>query len=72
MVRVDNKSKLPCLEWAAGDVWPPGVGDLGADPKVCYRTMDWLLEIEESLAEAVYDHCPISPAANPVNPHLGE
>lgn len=49
----DHKSKLECLTWA-GEVFLPGVGDLGDDPNVCYRAMDWLLEVEDELAEQVY------------------
>jgi hypothetical protein len=52
----DHKSKLACLEWAAGDVFLPGVGDLGADPNVCYRAMDLLLEVEAELAGRVFDN----------------
>jgi hypothetical protein len=32
----------------------PGVADLGDDPNICYRAMDFLLEIEDELAEQVY------------------
>lgn len=49
----DHKSKLASLTWAS-QVQLPGVGDLGGDANVCYRAMDWLLEIEDELAEAVY------------------
>jgi hypothetical protein len=49
----DHKSKLASLTWLQ-DVHLPGVGDLGDDPNVCYRAMDWLLEIEDQLAEQVY------------------
>jgi hypothetical protein len=49
----DHKSKLASLTWL-DDVHLPGVDDLGEDPNVCYRAMDWLLEIEEQLAEQVY------------------
>ena len=49
----DHKSKLASLTWLE-DVQLPGVGDLGDDPNVCYRAMDWLLEIEDQLAESVY------------------
>jgi hypothetical protein len=49
----DHKSKLASLAWA-DDVHLPRVGELGDDPNVCYRAMDWLLEIEDELAEAVY------------------
>ena len=49
----DHKSKLASLTWAR-DVELPRVGELGDDPNVCYRAMDWLLQIEDELAEAVY------------------
>jgi len=49
----DHKSKLASLTWLKS-VQLPGVGDLGDDPNVCYRAMDWLLEIEDELAEQVY------------------
>jgi transposase len=49
----DHKSKLASLTWVT-DVALPGVGELGEDPNICYRAMDWLLEIEDELAEAVY------------------
>ncbi|MEX2431019.1 MAG: hypothetical protein WD645_03775 [Dehalococcoidia bacterium] len=49
----DHKSKLASLTWA-WEVALPGVGALGDDPNVCYRAMDWLLEIEDELAESVY------------------
>ena len=52
----DHKSKLACLEWAQGDVFLPGVGDLGDDPNVCYRAVDLLLEVEEELAGLVFDN----------------
>ena len=49
----DHKSKLASLTWLR-DVALPGVGELGDDPNVCYRVMDWLLQIEDELAESVY------------------
>jgi hypothetical protein len=49
----DHKSKLAALSWL-DDVHLPGVGDLGDDPNICYRAMDFLLEIEDELAEQVY------------------
>jgi hypothetical protein len=49
----DHKSKLASLSWL-DDVHLPGVADLGDDPNVCYRAMDFLLEIEDDLAEQVY------------------
>lgn len=49
----DHKSKLGCLSWVQ-EVLLPGVGDLGVDANICYRAMDWLLEVEDELAEQVY------------------
>ncbi len=49
----DHKSKLASLAWLKS-VQLPGVSELGDDPNVCYRAMDWLLEVEEQLAESVY------------------
>ena len=49
----DHKSKLASLSWVKS-VHLPGVGDLGEDPNVCYRAMDFLLEVEDQLSEAVY------------------
>ncbi len=49
----DHKSKLASLTWLPS-VSLPGVGDLGTDPNVCYRAMDFLLEVEDQLAESVY------------------
>ena len=48
-----HKSKLASLTWAKS-VQLPGVGELGEDPNVCYRAMDFLLEVEDTLAESVY------------------
>jgi len=49
-------SKLACCEWLADDVAIPGLAAdaVGEDPQPLYRAMDWLLEIEEQLAEQVY------------------
>lgn len=47
-------SKLAALEWAAADVYLPGVGDLGGDPQVAYRAMDFLLEHDEVIQEQVF------------------
>jgi transposase len=47
-------SKLAALEWAAGDVALPGVGDLGGDPQVFYRAMDFLLEATEAIQREVF------------------
>jgi hypothetical protein len=49
----DHKSKLASLTWLH-DVYLPGVSEFGDDPNICYRAMDWLLEIEDDLAEQVY------------------
>jgi hypothetical protein len=37
-------------------VFLPGVGDLGDDPDVCHRATDWLSEVADVLAVAVYDN----------------
>jgi hypothetical protein len=47
-------SKLAALEWAAADVVLPGVGDLGSDPQVFYRAMDFLLEADEAVQSEVF------------------
>jgi Transposase DDE domain len=45
-------SKLACCRWVSEHAW---VRDLpGLDEDACYRSMDWLLEVEPELAEAVY------------------
>jgi hypothetical protein len=49
----DHKSKLASLVWLRS-VQLPGVGELGDDPNLCYRAMDFLLEVEDQLAESVY------------------
>lgn len=55
-------SKLAALEWANGDVALDGVEDLGSDPQVFYRAMDFLLDADESVQRAVF-----SAAANLLN-----
>jgi transposase len=45
-------SKLGCAGWVGQDVAIPGLAKL--DDDTCYRTMDWLLEVEAELAEQVY------------------
>lgn len=45
-------SKLACAAWVEQKVVIPGLAEL--DDDVCYRSMDWLLEVESPLAEAVY------------------
>lgn len=47
-------SKLAALEWAAEDVALPGVPELGADPQVFYRAMDFLLECDEAIQREVF------------------
>jgi hypothetical protein len=43
-------SKVAALEWAAEDVALPGATDLGADPQVFYRAMDFLAEAGQGRA----------------------
>jgi hypothetical protein len=45
-------SKLGCSAWVTDDVVIPGLPEIDDDS--CYRAMDWLLEVEASLAEQVY------------------
>jgi hypothetical protein len=45
-------SKLAATDWVRQRVALPGLDDVDED--TCYRSMDWLLEIEKELAEAVY------------------
>ncbi len=47
-------SKLAALEWAQRDAWLPGVGELGSDPQVFYRAMDFLLECDEEVQREVF------------------
>ncbi|MAT05169.1 MAG: transposase, partial [Acidimicrobiaceae bacterium] len=47
-------SKRACAGWVDADVVIPGLGEVGEDPQPLYRAMDWLLEVEADLAEAVY------------------
>jgi hypothetical protein len=49
---LEPSSKLAAATWVAERVAIPGLE--GADADSCYRAMDWLLEIEADLAEAVY------------------
>jgi hypothetical protein len=49
---IDPSSKLAATTWVSERVAIDGIDDLDAD--ACYRAMDWLLEIEPELAEAVY------------------
>ncbi len=47
-------SKLAALEWVSADVALPGVPDLGGDPQVFYRAMDFLLEADEAIQREVF------------------
>lgn len=47
-------SKLAALEWARSDVAIPEMIDLGDDPQVFYRAMDFLLEADEALQREVF------------------
>jgi hypothetical protein len=49
---IDPSSKLAATAWVADRTHIEGLHDTDAD--ACYRAMDWLLQIEEPLAEAVY------------------
>jgi hypothetical protein len=46
-------SKLAATSWVAHDVHVPGLPEVGED--ACYRAMDWLLDVEPTLARSVYD-----------------
>jgi hypothetical protein len=45
-------SKLACSKWLCERAWIDGLAEVDED--ACYRAMDWLLEIEDELAERVY------------------
>ena len=45
-------SKLSCAAWVSELTAIPGLAELSDD--ACYRAMDWLLEVEQALAEQVY------------------
>src|ERR1035438_10161032 len=45
-------SKLACSKWVSERAWIQGLGELDEDS--CYRSMVWLLEVQDELAEAVY------------------
>jgi transposase len=45
-------SKLQCSRWVSEKVVIPDLDTL--DDDTCYRTMDWLMEIQEELQERVY------------------
>jgi hypothetical protein len=46
-------SKLAAASWVTHDVHVPGLPEVSED--ACYRAMDWLLEVEPTLARNVYD-----------------
>jgi hypothetical protein len=45
-------SKLACSKWVTERAWIAELPELDED--TCYRSMDWLLEIQDELCEAVY------------------
>ena len=45
-------SKLACSKWVTERAWIQGLAELDEDS--CYRSMDWLLEVQDELAEAVF------------------
>ena len=46
-------SKLAAAGWVTRDVHVPGLQEVSED--ACYRAMDWLLQVEPTLAKNVYD-----------------
>jgi hypothetical protein len=48
------RSKLGATEWASCDVALPNVPDLGADPQVFYRAMDFLITTDTKIQEEVF------------------
>jgi hypothetical protein len=51
---LDAMSKLAALEWAQQDTWLPGIAELGGDPQIFYRAMDFLLECDEQVQREVF------------------
>jgi hypothetical protein len=49
---LDPGSKLAAADWVSNDVHIDGLATLDED--ACYRAMDWLIEIEDELAQQVY------------------
>jgi len=49
---LEPMSKLSCAAWVRERAAIPGLAELDEDR--CYRAMDWLLEVEAEVAEAVY------------------
>lgn len=46
-------SKLAATSWVGHDVHVPGLDEVSED--ACYRAMDWLLSVEDTLTRAVFD-----------------
>jgi hypothetical protein len=46
-------SKLAATSWVAHDVHVPGLDQVSDD--ACYRAMDWLIKVEDTLARGVFD-----------------
>jgi hypothetical protein len=46
-------SKLAAAGWVSNDVHVPGLPEVSED--ACYRAMDWLLQVEDTLARNVFD-----------------
>jgi transposase len=51
---LDPMSKLAALEWAQNDTWLPGIGELGGDPQIFYRSMDFLLDCDADVQREVF------------------
>lgn len=51
---LEPMSKLAALEWARADTWLPGIGELGSDPQIFYRAMDFLLDCDEEVQREVF------------------
>jgi hypothetical protein len=49
---LDAGSKLAAADWVSNDVHIDGLPEVDED--ACYRAMDWLIEIEDELAQQVY------------------
>ena len=50
---IGTELKLAAASWVTRDVHVPGLPEVSED--ACYRAMDWLLEVEPTLARNVYD-----------------
>jgi len=51
---LDPMSKLAALEWAQNDTWLPGISQLGGNPQIFYRAMDFLLDCDEEVQREVF------------------